>query len=301
MFDNLSEVTYEAFGIIPQDFYKNKFNAVPHHDYLADPVNRFLLGSERIRYLCEQLNGGTVLDLGCGCGPYGMTLKKNGKADYLVGIDLDSECIRRAGEHYDKVVTLEALTELPFPDCCFDAVFSSDFFGHVEFRYKDSLISEINRVLRPGGQTVHLIESADYDYLHCNADNPDDPLRQYVYIDGHIGVESPQNIKRRFEPFFENISIRNAMLFPFFTVQGFINNANVFDKDFISLLRNFSPKEAQAADIVSGFICDYLEKALYKENPDNLDPTAVRSLPQVFCYGCGMVFLSAVKPCKEPV
>lgn len=301
MFDNLSDVTYEAFGIIPQEFYKNKFNTVPHHDYLADPVNRFLLGAERVRYLCDQLNGGIVLDLGCGGGPYGMTLKRNKKADYLVGIDLDPECIRRAGEHYDKVVTLEALTELPFQNGCFDAVFSSDFFGHVEFRYKDSLISEINRVLRPGGKTIHLIESADYDYLHCNADDPNDPLRQYVHIDGHIGVESPQNIKRRFELFFENISMRNAMLFPFFTVQGFINNANVFGEEFISLLRDFSPEEAQAADIVSGFICDYLEKALYKENPDNLDPTAERNLPQVFRYGCGMIFLSAVKPSAEHI
>lgn len=294
MFKDLSEVTYEAFGINPAEFYKNKFNAVPHHDYFADPVNNYLLGASRVRFLCSQLSGGSVLDLGCGGGPYGMTLKENKKADFLVGIDLDPDCVKRAGEHYDKVMTFEALTKLPFPDNSFDAVFSSDFFGHIEFRYKDALIQEIFRVLRPGGKTIHLIESADYDYLNCNASDPEDPLRKYVHVDGHIGVESPENIKKRFSAF-SNIHMRNAMLFPFFTVQGFINNESVFGKEYTDLLRKFSPQEAQAADIVSGFICDYLEKALAAENPANLDPTLERNLPKVFRYGCGMVFLTAEK------
>lgn len=295
MFDDLTEVTYEAFGINPAEFYADRFNKVPHYNYFSNPVNLFHLGSSRIRYLCDQLSGGKVLDLGCGGGPYGMTLKENKKVDYLVGIDLDPDCIELAKEQYDEVITFEALTELPFEDNSFDAVFSSDFFGHVEFRYKDSLIKEIHRVLRPGGKTVHLIESAEMDYLHCNASDPADPVRQYVYVDGHIGVESPENIKKRFEPYFQNIHMRNAMLFPFFTVQGFINNEWVFGKEFADILRNFSPAEAQAADIVSGYICDYLEKALFAENPANLDPTMERNLPEVLRNGCGMVFLAAEK------
>ena len=299
MFQRLEDVTYEAFGIDPKVFYRNKFNSVPHTDYFANPVNKFLLGAARMRYLASCLSGGDVLDIGCGGGPYGMTIKNNHLADRLVGIDLDPDCARRAGEHYDRVEVFEALTELPFPDDSFDAVISSDFLGHVEFRYKDALISEIARVLKPGGRTVHLIESANYDYLKCDPDDPDDPLRQYVYVDGHIGVESPEAIKARFAPFFENISLRNAMLFPFFTVQGFINNEKFFDRDFVELLRGFSPAEAQAADIVTGFICDYMEKKLLEENPDNLDPTLERDLPQLFRTGCGMVFLSAFKPRKE--
>ena len=108
-------------------------------------------------------------------------------------------------------------------------------------------------------------------------------------------MESPENIKKRFAVHFENIHIRNAMLFPFFTVQGFINNENVFGKELADILRTFSPAESQAADIVTGFICDYFEKALLAENPNNLDPTMERNLPQVFRYGCGMIFLTADK------
>lgn len=104
MFDKLEDVTYASFGIVPQEFYKNKFNSVPSHDYLADPVNRFLLGASRIRHLCRELQGGRVLDLGCGCGPYGLTLKQHGYADHLTGIDLDPDCAKRAGECYDEVV-----------------------------------------------------------------------------------------------------------------------------------------------------------------------------------------------------
>ena len=58
MFDKLEDVTYTSFGIVPQEFYKNKFNSVPSHDYLSDPVNRFLLGASRIRHLCRELQGG---------------------------------------------------------------------------------------------------------------------------------------------------------------------------------------------------------------------------------------------------
>ena len=89
------------------------------------------------------------------------------------------------------------------------------------------------------------------------------------------------------------------MLFPFFTVQGFINNTDVFGEEFSALLRKFSPAEAQAADIVSGFICDYLERELYQENPANLDPTLERNLPRVLKYECGMVFLSGLKKTKQ--
>ena len=89
------------------------------------------------------------------------------------------------------------------------------------------------------------------------------------------------------------------MLFPFFTVQGFVNNENVFGKDFTDILRKFSLEEAQAADIVSGFICDYLEREMFAENSDNLDPTKERNLPQVLKYGCGMIFLTAEKALEE--
>ncbi len=296
MFKKLEDVTYEAFGIKTSAFYKNKFNRVPHQDYMASPVTMFHIGSGRIKYLLRELSGGKVLDIGCGNGHYGMTLKKHGAADYLVGVDLDAECLKQAKRYYDEVVRLEVLDKLPFADESFDAVFSGDFFGHLEFRYKDALLAEIHRVLKPGGKTIHLIESGDSNYLQCNQDDPNDPVRQYVHVDGHIGVEPAIAIKQRFGRFFENIVMRNAMLFPFFNVQGMIGNVAFFDTAFSKLLGTFTQEEAQAADIVTGFLCEYTEQAALRMNPLALDPTAnVQTLPPELTQSCGMVFLAGKK------
>lgn len=59
MFDKLEDVTYTSFGIVPQEFYKNKFNSVPSHDYLSDPVNPFSARSTQNRHLCPGASGGT--------------------------------------------------------------------------------------------------------------------------------------------------------------------------------------------------------------------------------------------------
>ena len=41
--------------------------------------------------------------------------------------------------------------KLDFPDKFFDSAFSSDFFEHISYEVKDKVISEVYRVLKPGG------------------------------------------------------------------------------------------------------------------------------------------------------
>ena len=92
MFQRLEDVTYEAFGIDPKTFYKNKFNSVPHTDYFANPVNRFLLGAERMRYLAGKLPGGRVLDVGCGSGILSLVAAKLG-VKRILGIEIEPDAI----------------------------------------------------------------------------------------------------------------------------------------------------------------------------------------------------------------
>ena len=48
---------------------------------------------------------------------------------------------------------------LPYPDGSFDRVFSSMMFHHVETADKEKMLSEVRRVLRPGG-SFHLMDFA---------------------------------------------------------------------------------------------------------------------------------------------
>jgi SAM-dependent methyltransferase len=96
-----------------------------------------------------------VLDIGCGLGGIDVLLAREYGAD-VVGIDVESELVRRARER----VSREGLTDrvriekvepgpLPFADASFDVVFSKDSWIHVED--KRQLFEEAHRVVRPGG------------------------------------------------------------------------------------------------------------------------------------------------------
>ncbi len=296
MFSELNAVTYEAFGIIPEEFYKNKFNNVGHFDYFDLEVNHFHSGANRVRFMLQELPQGRVLDIGCGNGHYGTTLKKHANVEWLVGVDLDAECLKKAQEVYDETVLLAAHHELPFDSDSFDAVISCDFLGHVEFRDKDALLAEIQRVLKPGGKTIHVIESGFCDYLNCNPDDPEDPVRRYVHFDGHIGIEPPAAIKKRFAQFFTYVNVRNAMVFPCWDVSCLIGNGALFDPKLVEILKKFTPEEEQAANVVIGFINDYLVETVKKSNPAWLDPTCADTpLPEVFTRSSGLVFVTAIK------
>ena len=86
-----------------------------------------------------------VLDVGCGTTPYKSVL---GAKEYI-GLDLEGcknfESSRGPDVLYDGVI-------MPFDDASFDVVLSSEVLEHV----KDlgTFLSEIRRVLRPGGEVL---------------------------------------------------------------------------------------------------------------------------------------------------
>ncbi len=94
-----------------------------------------------------------VLDVGCGAG-YG-TNELALTAREATGIDVSSDAIEYAREHYvrDNLrYELGSATELPFPDASFDLVVAFEVIEHLEEWSK--LLTEARRVLAPGGQLV---------------------------------------------------------------------------------------------------------------------------------------------------
>jgi len=142
----------------------------------------------------------------------------------------------------------------PYPDERFDGVISMDFFGHVEFRFKDAIILEISRVTRHGGCGQHSAETGFIDYFNSDPTNPDDLIRRYVHVDGHIGVEPAACLKKRFASCFSRVETNVTYLHPFYDIDNLKNvYGNIFDEEFASVLRKFThPEASQMARVILG-------------------------------------------------
>jgi len=96
----------------------------------------------------------TVLDLGCNWGRWTIAAAR---ADYRpTGIDRGKKAIRAARRVAEQLgieaeYVLGDVRVLPFPDASFDAVFSYSVLQHLAKDDVRAVVSEIGRVLRPGG------------------------------------------------------------------------------------------------------------------------------------------------------
>jgi 2-polyprenyl-6-hydroxyphenyl methylase/3-demethylubiquinone-9 3-methyltransferase len=113
-----------------------------------------------------------VLEVGCGSGEYLVTLAKMGAT--VAGQDISSEAVARAEgflkeEGFQGELRVGDAVELRFPDNDFDLVMSADFFEHISLDQKRRVISEIYRVLKPGGSVVIKTPNLTYLKLVINA------------------------------------------------------------------------------------------------------------------------------------
>ncbi|MEV0948927.1 class I SAM-dependent methyltransferase [Promicromonospora sp. NPDC050249] len=111
------------------------------------PPWRVAAQQEFLARLAEERSG-TVLEVGCGPGRDGEAISAAGLA--YTGVDLSPgmvEVARAAG--LDAHVA--SATELPFEDHAFDAVWSMSTLMHLDDAELEAALSEIVRVLVPGG------------------------------------------------------------------------------------------------------------------------------------------------------
>lgn len=104
--------------------------------------------------------GSTVIDVGCGAGRHSFEAYRRGAnviafdqdAEELANVDTMLQAMGEAGEAPEsakaQVVVGDALA-LPYPDGSFDTVIASEILEHIPD--DDGVISELIRVLRPGG------------------------------------------------------------------------------------------------------------------------------------------------------
>jgi 2-polyprenyl-3-methyl-5-hydroxy-6-metoxy-1,4-benzoquinol methylase len=140
--------------------------ALIDHDRIAE-VYEGTVGSRefqqvsrrRIHWMCAQVGGPDVLDVGCSQGIASILLAREGHR--VIGIDREHEPIRAARERLDQEeAQVRERVEfrvgegraVGFPDGSFDAVLLGEVLEHQLDPGK--LLDEARRVLRPGGRIV---------------------------------------------------------------------------------------------------------------------------------------------------
>ncbi|WP_153100738.1 glycosyltransferase [Paraburkholderia hayleyella] len=105
----------------------------------------------RYGWAAQAVKGLDVLDIACGEG-YGTAIL-SGYAKTVMGVDISPEAIEHAAEHYGHIPNLSftsgSAAAIPLQDACFDAVVSFETLEHLT--QHDEMMSEIHRVLKPGG------------------------------------------------------------------------------------------------------------------------------------------------------
>jgi phosphoethanolamine N-methyltransferase len=153
-----------------------------------DEVARVLAGID--------LNGRSVLDVGCGSGGIAIDLVRRHDAARVVGIDVEQPVCRHAEERVEAAgldarieIRLVAPGPFPFDDSSFDVVFSKDSIVHIAD--KEWLCREVFRVLRPGGWFVAS------DWLIAHDGQPSAAMAMYIAAEAlDFGMASPERYAR---------------------------------------------------------------------------------------------------------
>ncbi|MBT8437994.1 MAG: methyltransferase domain-containing protein [Gammaproteobacteria bacterium] len=138
-------------------------------------IDRYLHGIE--------LNGLSILDIGCGLGGIDVHLVKRHGAAMVTGIDVDQALIDRChllAQKYALTAQLEFICvepgPLPFADASFDIVTSKDSIIHIP--NKKELAADVYRVLEPDGWF------AASDWLAGYEDDPSQEMKEYLVAEG---------------------------------------------------------------------------------------------------------------------
>ena len=131
------------------DEYDREFMRRMAHAYLDQTAwSRLRLGA--VRDLVDPQPGDRVLDLGCAAGAVTHFLSTFG-CD-VVGVDAQREAIELASALFPRLRFEQAdVRALPFPDRSFDKAVAADLVEHLEDDVFAAMLSEVARVLVPGG------------------------------------------------------------------------------------------------------------------------------------------------------
>lgn len=133
---------------------------------LYDPVLALVMQERRFRGLMRAQVGadlpenGTAVDVGCGTGTFAIALASQRPDARVIGVDGDPEILARARRKLgaDVVEWQEGLAQgLPLADQSTDVVTMSLVLHHLLPEEKRGALTEVRRILKPGGR-LHIAD-----------------------------------------------------------------------------------------------------------------------------------------------
>lgn len=128
-------------------------------NWTGERLETFITGETMIEHLhryaiaMELVKGKAVLDIACGEG-YGANLLAQ-HAAHVTGVDIDTLTVEKAKKKYPSknlIFKQGTVSDIPCNDNFFDIVISFETLEHTDEH--DKFISEVKRVLKPGGLFV---------------------------------------------------------------------------------------------------------------------------------------------------
>ncbi len=167
----------------------------------------------------------SILDFGCGCGRVLRNFRDFPHTGDIWGCDIDAESIAWDRTHLADIGRFSANPTLPpteFGNGQFDAIYAVSVFTHLPEEMQYAWLSELRRILRPGGVLVASYHGAN----HWDVGDPilkdEVETRGFAYRTGDPteglpdfymhAFQTPANIRKRWSWFFDVVAIRQTYI-----------------------------------------------------------------------------------------
>ena len=155
-----------------------------------------------------------LLDAGCGSGGMTRYLQRFGR---VTGIDLAPEAVSLAKQRGLTQLARSSVGAIPFRDGAFDVVTSFDVLYHLNVNDDRAALSEIHRVLRPGG--IALIRLPAFDWIRGAHDEVVHTRHRYTRDELSAKLEDVGFLVER-------STYANFLLFPLAPVKRYLERRN---------------------------------------------------------------------------
>ncbi|MFA5264294.1 MAG: class I SAM-dependent methyltransferase [Opitutaceae bacterium] len=167
----------------------------------------------------------TILDFGCGCGRVLWSFQDIPHVGEVWGCDIDAESIAWDRAHLGHIAQFYTNPVLPptqFRDGYFDAIYTVSVFTHLPEEIQFAWLSELRRILKPGGVLVASLHGA-----HCwkNADpgiKSEMETRGFAYQTSNLteglpdfymlAFHSEAYVRTRWSSFFQFVALKEKFI-----------------------------------------------------------------------------------------
>lgn len=212
----MSERNFDDF-----DGYAKSYRAVHTANVRLSGADSFYFAEHKVLTVkkTEKNVSQKMLDVGCGDGVAELYFQKHFPLWAISAIDISKESLAEAAAKKIPGVDFNWYngTDIPFADDSFDVVFVAAVLHHVDFSLHKKILSEIRRVLTPGGRlyvfehnpynpvTRHLVNTCPFD--------KDARLLSASYLIKTLRTISFKNVSAKYTLFFPRKGLLSRLVF----------------------------------------------------------------------------------------